>query len=428
MKYWNDALLIWKNLDEKRSVSRLYRKMANVLWEKMGDTEKAKEHYADALKIMEAEPESVELASLYEDMAHMYYRTGDITKALSWAEKALELAKKLNAHEVEASSYVSLGTILTFTGEREKSFGYLEKAMKIALNDGYMETALRAQINLAGALPTEESERIFGCYEKAYELAKKVGDISNQSWSGLILAWNYVGIGNMNKALLLAEESVALDRKVGYMIHLPASIDGLGIICQIFGEWDKSEQYHKEASSLSHEIKDWQIVANNQWAYGWLCLEKGEHAKAREHFEKACEVSEKAGGKDSQMVYSTWLVLTYIELGENEKANHLIDNMRAYALERKNRWITAYADAVKATLFRAQNKWEDSLALFERNIQEFDSYDARRWDVYLFAKFALCEYARTYLERDQEGDRQKANDLFNQALEIFQKDGREEGH
>jgi hypothetical protein len=33
------------------------------------------------------------------------------------------------------------------------------------------------------------------------------------------------------------------------------------------------------------------------------------------------------------------------------------------------------------------------------------------------------EYARAYLERGQEGDREKANSLLNQALEIFRKMG-----
>ena len=115
---------------------------------------------------MEAEPESIELASLYEDMAHMYYRIGDIAKALSWAEKALELAKKLNALEVMASSYASLGTIFIFTGEKKKSFECLEKALKIALDNGYMETALRAYNNLAVELPAEENEGMLECDEK----------------------------------------------------------------------------------------------------------------------------------------------------------------------------------------------------------------------------------------------------------------------
>ena len=32
MKYWNEALLLWKQLHEKEKISRLHRKMANVLW------------------------------------------------------------------------------------------------------------------------------------------------------------------------------------------------------------------------------------------------------------------------------------------------------------------------------------------------------------------------------------------------------------
>ena len=45
MKHWNEALLMWKQLGEKGKVSRLHRKIANVLWEEMGDTEKAREHH-----------------------------------------------------------------------------------------------------------------------------------------------------------------------------------------------------------------------------------------------------------------------------------------------------------------------------------------------------------------------------------------------
>jgi hypothetical protein len=43
--------------------------------------------------------------------------------------------------------------------------------------------------------------------------------------------------------------------------------------------------------------------------------------------------------------------------------------------------------------------------------------------MYWFVKIFPCEYARMYLERDQPGDREKARDLLNQALEIFQKLG-----
>jgi len=420
MKYWNEALLLWKQLYEKRNVSKLHYKIANLLWEK-GDAEKAKVHHEEALQILEKEPESVELASLYEDMAHMYYRTKDMTTARSWAEKALELAKKLNDYEVIASSYASLGTIFSYIGDTKKAVECMERALKIALDHGFTETALRGYNNLAAVLPAEETERAFECTEKGFELAKKVGDIRWISWIGTNLTWAYVGMGNMSKAVRLTEESVALDKKAGNMTNLSHSTGALAFAYQILGEWDKSEQYCKERISISQKLNDFQQMAMSNALLGWLYADKGEYAKARELFEKATEVCEKAGAKYYEAGFSQWVIWTEIELGEIEKANDLIDNLRKFALEIKDKQLIANADALRGMLFRAQKKWEESIEYFEKSLQEHEALDARRWNVYLLAKIVLYEYARVYLERDQEGDKEKANNLLNQALEIFQK-------
>jgi len=372
---------------------------------------------------LEKEPESVELASLYEDIAHMYYRVGDMAKALSSAEKALELAKKLNDFEVIGSSYASLGTIFTFTGELKKARECLERALKIALENGYMETALRSYNNLANVLPVEENEKRFEYYEKGYELAKKVGHISLQSWIGILLSWMNIGMGNMTKALSFAEESVALDKKTGNITHLSMSIDFLGFIYQILGEWDKTEQYYNEALSISQRLKDFQAIAHSHGFLGWLNLDKEEYTKAREFYEKMYEVFEKAGAKQLQMSFSPGFILACIELGEIEKATNLIDSVQKFALEVEDKDLIATADGLRGMLFRAQRKWEESIEYCEKSLQEFEALNARRWSVYYFAKWVLCEYARVYLERDQEGDRHKAHNLLNQALEIFQKLG-----
>ena len=422
MKHWNDALLLWEQLNEKGKVSGLHRKMANVLWEEMGDTKKAKDHQEKAVKILETEPEGVELASLHEDMAHMYYRVGDMVKALSWAEKALKLAKKLNAYEVIASSYTSLGTIFSFTGDKKKALECLERALKIALDNGYMETALRVYNNLSVVLPGEENERRLECLEKGFELAKKVGHIGIQSWIGTVLAYMYCfNMGNTNKAFLLVEESVALDRKAGNMTHLSMSLDALGMAYQIMGEWDRSEQYYKEALGISQRLKDFQAIAFSYGALGWLHFDKGKYIKAREFLEKAIEVYEKAGAKSEQTWTYQWVIWTYIELGEIEKANNLIDNLHKFAIEAEDKELIARVDALRAILFRAQKKWKESVEHFEKSLQEFEALNARRWNLYVFAKMVLYEYAQVYLERDQKDDREKAYNLLNQALEIFQK-------
>jgi len=74
-------------------------------------------------------------------------------------------------------------------------------------------------------------------------------------------------------------------------------------------------------------------------------------------------------------------------------------------------------------LLRAQKKWNESIELFEKTLKEWESINANICNSCYFARWILCEYARVYLERDQPGDREKAHNLLNQALEIFQKMG-----
>jgi tetratricopeptide (TPR) repeat protein/tRNA A-37 threonylcarbamoyl transferase component Bud32/DNA-binding Lrp family transcriptional regulator len=426
IKYWNDALLLWKQLNEKEKASRLHRKMANVLWENIGDAEKAKEHHDEALEILEAEPESVELASLYEDMARMYFYTENMPKALSWAEKALELAKKLNDYGVIASSYISLGEdTVAIIGDLKKAVECHERALKIALDNGLMETAVRAYNSLGSALPWEEQERALDYFEKGFELAKKIGAIRWVSLIGTILAGLYIGMGITDKTvLLLAEESVALDRKTGNMPNLPFSLGTLGTIYLILGEWDKSEQHLTEALNLSQKLNQYPQIATNSMDLGILYgVYKGEYPKARELLEKAVEICEKAGAKYYQMWISELLIWIYIEHGKLQEANDLLDSAHKFALEIKDTFLIARAEALRGMLLRAQKKWEESIEHFEKSLQEYDSINARRWLLYHFAKFCLSEYARVYLERDQEGDREKAHNLLNQALEVFQKMG-----
>ena len=68
-------------------------------------------------------------------------------------------------------------------------------------------------------------------------------------------------------------------------------------------------------------------------------------------------------------------------------------------------------------------EYDNLLKLKEKQYEEYEALGARQWNVYWLAKYILCEYARVYLERDQPGDREKADKLLNQALETYQKLG-----
>jgi tetratricopeptide (TPR) repeat protein len=421
IKYWTEALQLWQQLDEKEKTSRLHRKTANVLWSVIGDTEKAAEHHEMALKALEKEPENAELASLFEDMARFYSRTQDETRALSWAEKAVELAKKLNDNEVIGRSYGTLGVIFSETGKTRKAIECHERSLRIALDNGYMDIALRAYNNISASLDTEgEKEKALEFAVRGFELAKKIGAIRWISWIGTGLSSTYFEMGDAAKALPLAEDSVSLDRKAGDLTNLSNSLNNLGYIHLILGELDKSELYFKEALVLAQKAKNNQQTGYSHALIGWLYSYKSEYIKAEEQYRKAYDVFEKAGMKYYQAYASFWLTLVNTELGEIDKAQNFLAKTLEYAVEAGDKLLIAFADAGKGMLFRPQKRWKESIEFFEKSLQELDTLNARRWSIYWPAKLSF-ENARVYLERDQKGDREKAHDLLNQALEMFEK-------
>jgi len=440
MKYWNDASKLYEALDKKDYEPAVrHGHMANYLFT-MGEMQKAKEHYEEALKlslrILESEPaENVELARLYYVMGYWYYMTGDNARAVSCTDKALELAKKLNASYVIAGSYECLGFF--DLRDKKRNIECMEKALQTALDNGHMEIAVRVYRNLALGLPAEENERILAYLEKGLELAKKVGVIIYQSAIGAALGFKYLNMGDVNKAVRLLEESVALDRKAGNMTQLPMSLDALGFAYEVLGEWNESEQCYREALGISQKLDAFQSSVTALGFLAWLHLDKGEQAKAKDLSEQVSDLFERAGAKYSpvgpppsepfRLILVVWTerarAWTYVELGEIEKAKNLIDGLHDFALEDGNREMMASAGLLRAMMFRAQKKWGESIQLFEKGLQELEALGARRWNGYLLAKMVLYEYARVYLERSQAGDREKAHNLLNQALDIFQKIG-----
>jgi len=155
---------------------------------------------------------------------------------------------------------------------------------------------------------------------------------------------------------------------------------------------------------------------------GSLHSDKGEHAKEAEYFAKAAEIAEKHELRMQRTAISLMLVHSYIELKEFEKPEKLLEDVNKFAHELNDKWFMLRVDFSRAMLLRAEKKWDESIDQFERSLKEWEASDARRWDIYRFGGF-LYEYARVYLERNEEGDKEKAHSLLNQAMEMFQKVG-----
>jgi tetratricopeptide (TPR) repeat protein/KaiC/GvpD/RAD55 family RecA-like ATPase len=423
IKHWNEALLVLTKLDMKQEIATLHRKMGNVLWNWVGDKEKGKEHHDAALEILEAVPESVELARVYNDSGHRLRRMGNFAEALSLEKKALGIAERLDAQDVIAETLQELALEFIELGDFKKAQDYAGRALKIALDNNYLETTLWAYDRVGGFTYGEEYEKRFECFEKGLALAKKIGNAAIQCDFLLRQAHECLHRGEFNKTIALGEEALSLAKKIKGTFFVSWALCDLGEAYTSLGEWDKSEGNINEALNAAREIKEYPSIAGCYFAFGLLYFSKGEYAKARESYEEAFRLQGKFGDKLDQMYTSWFLVPPSIELGDVSRAQDLLDSWHKFSLETKDRGSIIWEKGLRAMLFRAQKKYAESIKLFEEALQESESIKANIFDAYWFASQLLSEYARVYFERDQPGDREKALKLLNRALAMFDKMG-----
>ncbi len=424
-EYANKALALWNQIGDKKSIARVHAKIASAIWQYIGDRDKASEHHRMALEILEKEPESVELASLYEDISHMLWRTGkSVEESLSWARKAFKLAERLGDPEVLTGCHNDLGTLSMKLGEFEKALSHYEQGLKIALENNVVGYAVALYNNLSelyfyGA----EFQKAYETVQKGSEFVREIGSLYGLTWLNVLLGWAYFSMGELQRAASIFENVLVLAKKIKYPPNISGALNGLGRCYQFFGEWEKSQQCLTEARDIAERVGEYQFSGLAILWLGELFMETEDYLEAEKCFQKSKSVFENAQEPTTLLIHVfPALSRLYLKKGELDKAKETIDKLYEQATRTRNRLAIPCAEMLKAMFFREQKNWKRSLQHFEKSLQELRSLNAQKWYVHQFAEL-LNEYALMHASRNEESDKEKALSLLNQALEIYREIG-----
>jgi tetratricopeptide (TPR) repeat protein len=264
-------------------------------------------------------------------------------------------------------------------------------------------------------------QKVFETAKEGSDMAKKVGSLYSLPWFDMMLCGSYGFRGDPQKALSIAEDNLALVKRIKYTAFIGSALGTLGTCYRYLGEWDRSLNYFKEAFDLAREAGEYQETGNTTSELGMLYMEMEDYDEAEKYLNESNSIYEKAGDTDSQMTTPLpALSRLYLEKGEIDKATALIEKIYEYATKAKNRLAICDAELLKAMLCRKQKSWEQSMQHFEKSLQEAKALNAQKWHVFQYAEI-LYEYGLMYLERNEEGDKEKAYSLLDQALMIYQK-------
>ncbi len=292
---WEATLLLCETLQEKERLAAIHRKIG-LHWWGQGDREKAVEHFHDGLALLTNQPESVEAALLYQELGRLHFRIGDDQQAIVWAQKALELGQQLSAPEVLSQASNTVGVSLARRGELEEGITKVEQSLQIALQHDLLPAACRAYTNLGMLLAAVDRERALSYCHEGLALAKRIGDLSQQSWLYASMASSFCSlVGDCTQGIEAAEASISLDQQLGQRNHLPIPLILLAQIYQCQDQLEESKRYYVEACTIAEEIGEPQLLFPCYDGLATLYLAMGDTAKTEEYLAKGREICQKTG-------------------------------------------------------------------------------------------------------------------------------------
>lgn len=147
MRVFEEARAIFESLEDWLKLGDVERMIGRLHWES-GDRGLALEHYHNALRILEGQPESVELARAVSSISQMHMLASEYDDAITWGERALAMGQRLEATDVIVHALNNVGTAYLQTARRHEGLPMLQESLRLAKEAVLPHDVCRAGLNM----------------------------------------------------------------------------------------------------------------------------------------------------------------------------------------------------------------------------------------------------------------------------------------
>lgn len=195
---WKEAIQHFKYLGHTDRLARVYAWSARSAWWGY-DPKRSLEICLEGLKAVAGAEESPDIAYLIHETGRAYLFNDLPEKARAFSEQALEMAKRLNAVDVQAETLATIGILPTI--KPQQAVDALEMAVKISETNSLYGPASRAYVNLAAVIDNLGEIHLARDYRmRAIELGNKIGGISDEQLIQQTIARASLWLGDFEDA------------------------------------------------------------------------------------------------------------------------------------------------------------------------------------------------------------------------------------
>jgi DNA-binding CsgD family transcriptional regulator/tetratricopeptide (TPR) repeat protein len=214
------ALAIWRALDDRHSEGRTLRWLSRLNWF-LGRNAEAVSFADEAVALLQGLASDAELAWAMSNRAQLHMLARETRSAVDWGTRAVELAARLGAIEVEVHALNNVGSALYMDNDLAGRV-QLERSLQLALDHDLREHVARAYVNLVS---TEVGRRDYAFARQ------RLGDASAYFASRDLDAWSHylaalacrleLEVGNWAAAATVAQQLLD-SNQVAPISRLPA--------------------------------------------------------------------------------------------------------------------------------------------------------------------------------------------------------------
>jgi CHAT domain-containing protein/Flp pilus assembly protein TadD len=368
---YREAAARWRDEGKLANTATALRNAGEIL-QLLGSSADPKRTYEEALLMAQRTQDQLEAARIHNDLAYVYFLTGDNDQARQHCQTALRVARSLHERSIEAEALYLLG-------------------------ESFYNTDLAKATTLQ-----KQSLAIWR------ELAQQRG----QAMSLIALGYYYAGSQRAD-AYTSCQEALSLARSAKDFGVETLALIATGNIKRKFGEKQEALTAYQSAKVLAERIGDKTSLAMAIGGVSAVSLEMNDLQTALEYCERAAELFEANGQKWGAAEGKMNLGTIYHALGDEQKALENLNEALARFHTLKLRRLESITLRTIGLVYDAQGNSQGALKSFQQALALLNAEKDQRQAAYTLNCLGKAYESQNQLDR--------AERYYRQALALAQR-------
>jgi tetratricopeptide (TPR) repeat protein len=272
-----------------------YRVIGDSL-SKKGDMDKSVTYYEKAMENAKRLENKMELAYIYRGLGLIYMSKGDLDKADEYFKIFRDVAEKMGLKPMLGNAYVDIADIAAEKGDLGYAIESYKKGIDVLEETEESVDLARAYSNLGDAYKLSgDYGTALTYYEKAMEECSKYGNVHRWALTESLVAECCTKLGFIIRAM----ESLESSREVLMRVEDSAGLGELyrisGLLMTSQGNWSAAEVHFEKSRKLLEDQNRPIPLANTHVEHARMLLLRNDLENAKRHLEEALELAKKVG-------------------------------------------------------------------------------------------------------------------------------------